>query len=202
MNTRFFIFVTSLLTITPITQASISLSFDTPVQTAQSLDLGIIISGLDNTALGTYDLNIQFDPTHLSYIATAFGDPFLGNQLDLFDIGLNETQANIISPGEINIFELSLDLPEEQNDLQPNTFILATLTFEVLKASSSEISYGLNILGDSFGDSLSATLISAQVSTVPLPSAFWFMGSALAWLYQKRSTGLDQSNSLHFTQSH
>jgi hypothetical protein len=52
--------------------------------------LNIFISGLgDGTApsLSTFDLDISFDPTILAFSTAVFGDPILGDQLDIWGLG-------------------------------------------------------------------------------------------------------------------
>src|SRR5438874_1153733 len=64
--------------------------------TGQSVQLGnpvmvsLMIQGLgDHTApsLGTFDVNILFDPAILSFSTAVFGDPALGDQLDPLGVG-------------------------------------------------------------------------------------------------------------------
>ena len=100
------------------------LGFD-PV--SQSVDLGlpvsvgVVISGLGDAtspSLGAFDIDIQFDPGRLSFGSALFGDPVLGDQLDVLGLGGNPTFAGITSPGVLNLFEVSLDVPADLNALQ------------------------------------------------------------------------------------
>lgn len=171
-----------------ISQASI-LSFGSISQTGQSINVDVVISDLgisDAPSLSTYDLDIQFDFNHLAYSSTTFGDSILGNQLDLSDFGENLTDESLTSAGVLNIYEASFDLTEDLNDLQADSFTLATLTFDVLTNNSSQLSIVINALGDAAGESISADLSSATITTVPVPAAFWLMASGLAVLYKKR----------------
>jgi hypothetical protein len=152
--------------------------------TPQSVLLGsqvsfnINIAGLGNgTALGTYDINLGFDPASLSYSATTFG-----NQLDLFGLGDIQT----VTPGSssVDIYELSLESVSDLNTLQASSFTLATLTFDTLAAGvNSALNLSIIALGDASGNAITASLQNATVSinpsAVPVPATVWLFGSAL-----------------------
>lgn len=179
----------ALLLVVTTTNASIELYFDSPVRSGNLVNVGVMISGLGNQAapsLNTYDLDIHFDDNHLTYSGIIFGDPVLGNQLDLFDFGDNVTSVDLVSNGVLNIFELSFDFPEDLNTLQADSFTLATLTFDILRNASSEISISINGLGNENGAALQAQPQSASITTVPLPSAAWLMISGLGLLLRMR----------------
>ena len=157
-------------------QASISLGFTSATQTAHRLDIGLQVSGLGDAtapALSTYDLDIHFDPSLLSYSGITFGDPLLGNQLDVFNLGSNSSAAELTSIGIVNVFELSLDTPADLNPWQTDTFILATLSFDMLNHGSSALSINVNVFDDADAMALSPAVQSANITTVPLPSAVW-----------------------------
>jgi len=158
------------------TQASISLGFTSVTQTAQRLEIGLQVSGLGSAtapALSTYDLDIHFDPSLLSYSGITFGDPLLGNQLDVFNLGSNTITAELTGIGIVNVFELSLDAPADLNPWQTDTFILATLSFDMLNHGSSALSINVNVFDDADAVALSPAVQSATIATVPLPSAVW-----------------------------
>jgi len=179
-----------LLLSTCVANASISLGFGTPVQTGAVIDIDVTISGLGIDAapsIASYDLDIIFDSSHLSFSSATLGDSGLGNQLDLFGLGINDSAITLSGAGVLNIYEISLDDAVDLNNFQPDSFALATLTFDVLKADSTQLSFFVNDLGDADNNFLSATLTTGTVSTVPLPTAFWFMASGLGLLYRKRN---------------
>lgn len=122
-----------------------------------SLDVALKISGLGDGAapsLGTFDLDVTYDPAILGFSAAAYGDPGLGDQLDV--LGLGSFQQTTASLGSVNVFELSLDLPDDLDLLQYPEFILATLTFDALGAGTSPLGVSANSLGDSLGGALAA----------------------------------------------
>lgn len=155
------------ISLTPTTQA---------VDVGQTLQFDLVISGLGAgvaPSLGTYDVDIGFDPGVLGFTSAVFGDPVLGNQLDLFGFGsLNAITSGV---GTVNLFELSFDDPADLNMLQAENFTLATLSFTALTAGTSSLSINVNAIGDALGDPLTANVLDAratvnQASPVPEPN--------------------------------
>lgn len=144
----------------------IVLSFDPAAQSVDlgsSVNVGLVISGLgDSTApsLGAFDLDIHFDPGRLSFSSATFGDPVLGDRLDVLGLGGNSTVAGITSPGVLNVFEVSLDSPADLVSLQEDRFTLATLTFSAIGAGNSALGISINSLSDE-----NAVELTAEVST-------------------------------------
>lgn len=162
---------------------AILLAFTPSSQTVASgsmASVSLSIAGLDGaTALGGFDLDISFNPAILSLRGVSFGDPSLGDQLDLGGRG-----AVICSPGYdaflscpadlaggmINLFELSLDTADALNDFQLDGFILATLWFEALSPGQSNLSVIRLVLPDALGGGLIAGIQSGRI-TVAAPNA-------------------------------
>ena len=161
MNTKNYrvLLLASLLIFTGLAQAgvystsnpdNIILSIARITQTGHSVDIDIGISGLGSAAapsLSTYDLDLDFDPAYLAFANVHYGDPLLGNQLDLFNLGSNTAAAGVASPGVVNLFELSGDSVADLNTLQASSFILATVTFDVLTAGTSPLGLVSTALG-------------------------------------------------------
>jgi hypothetical protein len=171
-----------------VADASVDLHFAPLSQTADAIEIGLSISGLADDALGTYDFNIQFDPTHLAFASVVFGDPLLGNELDVFDLGGNSLAADLLAPGVLNLFESSLDDAADLQTLQADNFTLAIIHFNVLSSGSSELDLLINSLADAGGDGLSANTAPLTVNmgaAVPLPGMFWPMVGGL-WVVLKR----------------
>ncbi len=169
-------------------QASIILGFNTLSQSANTLEIALTVSGLDGAAapsLSTYDLDIGFDNTHLAFTGAAFGDPLWGHQLDVFNFGSNATVAEITSPGLLNLFELSLDAPEDLNTLQADSFTLATLSFNILNTGSSQLRIGINVFDDAYGNAIIPIVSPATITTIPLPSALWLMLGGLGMIFRR-----------------
>lgn len=87
---RYLIICALVMSWTTVQAAPITISI---LPASQSVNLGstttvnLTIAGLGNhvaPSLGTFDLNIDFNPTILGFSTFVFGDPVLGDQLDLF----------------------------------------------------------------------------------------------------------------------
>jgi hypothetical protein len=177
--------LTLLVSFSFTTSNAITIGFDPVAQDVMLGDSAIVnlfISGLGSEmgpSLSTFDLDVSFDPLILGFNSVSFGDPVLGDQLDLFGLGsIIASDASI--PGFVNLFELSLDLPDDLNALQADNFILASLAFDTLALGTSPLGIAINGLGDAFGDPLDADIQSGSVSVVPEPSTFLLVASGLA----------------------
>ena len=148
------------------------------VNVGSTTTVDLIISGLGDGAapsLGTFDLDIGFDASVLTFNGATFG-----NQLDLFGLGdINSVTAGV---GTINLFEVSLESAADLDSLQAGSFTLATLSFTALSDGSSPLSISVNALGDSLGDPLQAELVAGSINsirninTVPEPSSLLLVG--------------------------
>lgn len=174
-------------------QAAIQLGFGTPNQSSNLLDLPLVVSGLSEhttPALSSYDLAIDFDGNRLVFAGASFGDPILGNQLDLFNLGLNPGAAEITANGALNLYQLSLDSSQDLNALQADSFTLATLHFTVLQAGNSQMAINVLAFGDSDGNPLSPSVSAATIATVPLPATAWLMLGGLGILLRRQTKGM------------
>lgn len=153
--------------------------------------VAITISGLNDfiaPSLGVFDVDVNFDPSILSFGSVSYGDPILGDQLDLS--GLGSVTATTLGTGFVNLFELSLDSIGDLNGSQAGDFTLATLSFDTLAVGASPLSFTVKALGDAEGNSLSAdagTGVANVVQPVPEPALFLLTGCALAgfWITRK-----------------
>ena len=159
------------------------------IKAGEQLDVNLRISGFTSMpappepsppSLGAFDLRFVFNPSILDFTDLSFGDPVLGDQLDLF--GLGSITGFAEDPiGPIDLFEISLDAPSDLDTLQADSFILATLTFTGLSGGFSSLNLAVPILADSQGDVLAATVLSATIK-VPEPGTTILFGIALAGL--------------------
>jgi hypothetical protein len=163
----------------------ISIDFSPPNRSApigSSFEMSLAIAGLGDSAapsLSTFDVDISYKPMILAFSSASYGDPVLGDQLDLLDLGTITTTTPAV--GTVNLFELSLDLPDDLNTLQAGTFVLATLMFTTLGVGTSPLVLSLNALGDADGAPLTASVASGSVTvtSVPEPGALLLLGPAL-----------------------
>ncbi len=157
---------------------AISLSFDPPshdVPVGSPVAVNLVISGLADAAapsLGSFDLDLVYDPLLLVLTGVAFGDPVLGDQLDLAGFGSISGFDGSLA-GTLNLFEISIDLVTDLDALQAGSFTLATLSFDALAAGTSflEIASASLKLGDSLGDPLSSDLTPGSITVIPEPAA-------------------------------
>ncbi len=144
------------------------------VSVGSSVSVNLLISDLTDSAapsLGTFELDVLFDPGLFSLMGVTFGDPVLGDQLDLFAAGSLSGYDDSV-PGIVNVFEISFDTPADLDDLQAGSFTLATLTFEALAEGTSSLGTANLIFGDSLGDPLGVDVSPGSITaTLPEPAA-------------------------------
>jgi hypothetical protein len=161
----------------PVSAALVNLTptlTSTTVGGTVTLDLNI--SGLGNgTALGAFDTSVNFDSAKVSFQSATFGDPVLGDQLDLGHLGLNGPTATP-GTGTVNLIETDIfDSPSTLLGSQAHSFTLAVLSLTTLAGGTTPVSLTLNSLADQNGNPFSADTQGASItigtSPVPLPDA-------------------------------
>ncbi len=152
--------------ILPTSATAVTLGFNPSEQTTTlgkqvSFDLAISDLGAGTApSLGAFDVSIGFDSRII-----AFNDAVFGDQLDLFGSGsIQETDTITFFP-DLNLFEISLDLPDELNNLQADSFALATVTFDAVGIGTSNLTFNDVTLSDASGLlSLNAELQSGLIT--------------------------------------
>jgi hypothetical protein len=143
---------------------------------SSSVDLGDLvqvelrISGLGaGTApsLGAYDFTLAFNPAVLGLGTFTFGDPVLGNQLDLAGFG-TVSGFDGGTPGQVSVFEISLDLAGDLDALQAAAFGLGTISFNAVGNGVSALQFTSAVWSDAAGNPLAAQLGSSSIR-VPEP---------------------------------
>lgn len=139
----------------------------------ETLDLNI--SGLSSTtALGAFDVSVNFDSSILSFNNATFGDPVLGDQLDLMNLGLNGPIA-AVGTGTVDLSEVDLfDSPSTLSSSQARSFTLAAISFDAVASGTTPLTITVNSLADQNGDPFTALTqnasVTAETSTSPPPS--------------------------------
>jgi hypothetical protein len=155
------------------------------ISLGSATDAAISIDGLGTgsaPSVGAFDITVGYNPSILSFVSASFGDPSLGDQLDLSHLGTYVT----VTPGagSVNLFELSFDSAADLNSFQASTFRLVTLKFMGSGVGVSPISLNLNSLADADGVGLATNLASGSISVtaVPEPSEALMLLAGLAIL--------------------
>lgn len=176
---------TPVLSVTPASQT---------VASASTTRIDLSISGLGNflsSSLSTFDIFLSYDPAILSLNNTSIGDPALGDQLDVFGFG-TINGVDTTTPGSVELYDISFDFPSDLNDFQPGAFTLASLSFNALSAGTSALDITLAILGDEYGDALSADIVNGSITvqsatSVPEPPTSLLLAAGLGLMLLARS---------------
>jgi hypothetical protein len=154
--------------------------------TGDSISLDLIISGLGeftSDTLGAFDISVGFDNSALSFSSYNLGG-LLG------DVGLAEAldASTGALGGTVDLAEVSLLSNLALDALQPSSFILATLNFDVINLAAGmttqlSVLQGA-VLGDVYGGSLAvAGTGSASIEAIPVPGTLLLLIASLGgWL--------------------
>jgi len=176
---------------------AVFLSIDPPsqaVSAGSAFDIAVTVSGLGGfvpPTVSVFDLDIDFDPLVTGFQSVEFGQ-HLGD-INAFEASIlfdTLRDADTVHVGESSFLEESstsciVCLPPYLEDLQPDTFVLATLHFNALLPGVADFRVSVNSFGDGFGNPLAVDQIdngSVSVTTVPEPPVlllFAFVGLAM-----------------------
>jgi len=143
----FFIFRLS-----PSYAIAISFSPSSPtVHVGDSFDVDVVISGLSAAGeiVSAYDLDVSYDAALLSATGVQFG-PWLD---DLSLVAASFQAVDLTIPGLIDFAELALLSDAQLAAVQPDTFTLATLSFDALSVGNGplffipDVSFGIDVKG-------------------------------------------------------
>jgi hypothetical protein len=160
------------------------------VTAGAAVGVDIVVSGLGDLSepsLGTFDLDLSYDPSVLSVVSVTLtpllGDVSLGEAVEVVDLA---------TAGLVDLLLLSLLSPAELDSLQPESFVLATLSFDALAPGTSALALTQVLLGDAFGADLDATTgtgaitVSIDGTPVPEPTLAGFLLAAVLGLVAAR----------------
>jgi hypothetical protein len=122
------------------------------------------VEALSEPSLGAYDLDLFFDDSVLSFADVDFG-PYLGAPDDSF-------QDVTLSAGLVDFAEVSLLFPNVLlQDLQPDAFVLATLTFDALVTEQTPTTVGLSqtLLSDGTGQRIQVDPVASIELVAAIP---------------------------------
>lgn len=148
----------------------------TTVDGLETVSLDLVIAGLGDfgpSSLGAFDLSVGYDTSALSFVGYSLNN-LLGDlgSFEAIDASGGDTG------GEINLAEVSFLTSPQLDALQPQEFILASLTFDVIDlaiGATTQLSI-LNgaLLSDGPGSALAITSAEGASITrrvpVPLPA--------------------------------
>ncbi|HYP05825.1 MAG TPA: cohesin domain-containing protein [Bryobacteraceae bacterium] len=129
------------------------------VMLGSTVAVAVDVNGLDagaSPALGVYDITLNYDPAVLTYASISWG-----TGLDV--LGLGSLRNLSFDQNTVRLFELSLDLAEDLNSLQPDAFRLATISFQATGPGTSSLNLMSTTLGDAFGDPLQLSVVNGSV---------------------------------------
>lgn len=193
-QTAILVLIATVLAFPTLARADPFLMIDPANQTVglgESVEIAVRIGGLGHYApdsLGTYSMDLVFDPTLLAFGGISFGDPVFGDQLALL---FPSIQLSIPSPASVTVMETSLDPAIMLDTLQEGEFTLATLWFTGISYGTSLVGVdpATLLLGDSIGVPLPVEALfggSIQVSAIPEPATWPLVACGIAALIALR----------------
>jgi outer membrane autotransporter protein len=117
------------------------------------------ISDIDNnSAIGDYDLNINFESSSLSIIPREGEGVVFGNELRQSGVE-SLRDVNLVGNGQLNIAEVSLNSAGDLNALQSDEFTVATLNFTADAPGVSQLDVDVSdiVLGNQAGLPINST---------------------------------------------
>jgi hypothetical protein len=119
-----------------------------------------------------------------------FGDPVLGDQLNLQGFGSITDQT--ADTGTLSLFQLSVDDATALNSLQAGSFVLSTVSFNAIAPGISPLTLSVTTLGDATGAPLLASITPGSIVVVPEPATSALIAGglliAIAAQFRRRRT--------------
>ena len=158
---------------------AISLFFSPLAQTVPLGQQAVVAVGISGTSAGSapsiggYDLDVAFDSGILAVAKVSFATS-LGQPLSI-------TGSDASVAGRVNLAEVSLLSAAQLDGSQPDTFLLATLTFDTLSIGISPLQLSSIVVSDTLGQPLAVLAGSGSitVTAVPEPATLPALGLGL-----------------------
>jgi hypothetical protein len=144
----------------------------------------VVASDLQGGIVSAYDLQIGYDPAVVEPRGASFG-------LALGDAGASQVFNSLDLGAPVKIAQLSLLSDAQLDALQGESFVLATLEFELLSGGASALDLVAppgSVIGAQ-GGVLSPSVTDAAVQAVPEPTAALAFAAG-AWLVASRARRL------------
>lgn len=154
-----------------------------PVGVGAGFDVVVSVSGLAPGApsLGAFSLDLGYDPGLLSYGGVTYGPG-----LDLGVLGSFRVDDGS-NPGSVAVDEISFEVAADLDLLQPDAFVLFTVSFTALTQGTSALTLASpGGFADAQGLLLPATLLGSSVTVVPEPATLLLVGFAFVGLAAAR----------------
>jgi hypothetical protein len=143
----------------------------------------VLLSGLpagDPPSVGSFDLDVSYDPLVVTPVALEFG-PWLGQA------GLGEAlEFSFDLGGLIDFGSVSLLTGAELDALQPGEFALARITFLGLAPGTSVLGFEQILIDDAGGLKLPVEGTGGSVTVTPEPATLLMVALAWAGLWMAR----------------
>lgn len=168
---------------------------ETMVAVGQIIDIDLRIADLGPAgppSIASFDISLLFDPAILGFHDVLFGDPDLGDQLDIF----GSFYASSTGLGFVQMDGVSFDDPLDLDAFQADAFVLGTIQLEVLAEGIADLTLDLALLDDGLlptpTDLIPTTTLGGSqivaTSNAPAPSAPWLIALGGATLFRVRRT--------------
>ncbi len=153
--------------ILPTSATAATLGFNPSTQKTtlgSQVTIDLVISDLGAgiaPSLGEFDVVLGFDTDIIAFESLEFG-----TQLNPVSSAFSFRGETLLAPDRINLFEISGQRTSDLIQFQPNSFTLATFTFEAVGVGTSNLILSDVIVGDTEGLSLNPTLATGSITVI------------------------------------
>jgi hypothetical protein len=137
--------------------------------------IDITISNLGDFDLAAFSFDVNYDDSLLTFV-----DYTLTEELGVID----DWNASDWSEGDDGAGTIKFDVLSYLEDFsgQSDDFVLVSIDFSGIESALAGISLSNVDLSDAYGDPIPFTVDGTNISVVPVPGAFWLLGTCLVGL--------------------